>query len=220
MARRRLYSCRCRTDKRYCPSRYQGTQSTTCGALADQFILLDPQALSLDINNMQSHGLSRLLGLPLEIREIIYEKMLTTHDEIYLGIVGLEQHRPHHWHMAITLPECPGLIHPRFMHGMSSHHEFRRTPTCAHRCASSPYYLCLNLLLACKQLHSECSHILYNRNSFSIDLDVPDTKDMAKLYGIPLLRLGDITPLNPAYHTSLRNVDFRLFNPGMLSYPV
>jgi hypothetical protein len=199
-----------------CPSRRQGTQSTTCWGLSYQITLLDTQAFNFDNTPRQSHGRSRLLDLPLELRERIYENVLTTPNEIYLGIVGLEQHRPHHWHMAVSLHKC----FSRSSCGMRNRHGLGRTPICAHKRASPPYHFCLDLLLVCKQLHAECAHILYNRNKFSIDLDVPETRESAKLYDISLLRLADILPLNQAYHTSLRNVSFRLLNEDMTAYPV
>jgi hypothetical protein len=204
-----------RTRAAHCPSRRQGTQSTTCWARSHQLVLLDAQALSLDNTSRQSYGRSRLLDLPLELRERIYEIVLTTPNEIYLGVVGLEQHRPHHWHMAVSLHKCcPGPSCGEHRHGLG------RTPICAHKRASPPYHFCLDLMLVCKQLHAEGAHILYNRNTFSIDLDVPKTRDSAKLYDISLIRLGDILPLNQAYHTSLRNVSFRLLNESMIAYPV
>jgi hypothetical protein len=200
-----------------CPSRHQGAQSTTCSALSSRLILLNAQALSLDNTDMQRQSRSRspLLDLPLELRERIYENVLTTPNEIYLGIVGLEQHRPHHWHMATSLHKCP----PRPTCEQIKH-DPGRTPICAHRRATPLYDFCLDLLLVSKQLHAECAHILYNRNKFSIDLDVPKTRESAKLYDILLIRLGDILPLNQAYHASLRNVSFRLVNESMTAYSV
>jgi hypothetical protein len=203
-----------------CPSRRQGTQSTTCSGRSDELTLLNAQALNLDNTPRQSHGRSRLLDLPLELRERIYENVLTTPNEIYLGIVGLEQHRPHHWHMAVSLHKCRPVTHGSSCRMSNSRHSLGRTPICAHKRASPPYHFCLDLLLVCKQLHAECAHILYNRNKFSIDLDVPKTRESAKLYDISLLRMADILPLNQAYHTSLRNVSFRLLNEFMVAYPV
>lgn len=197
-----------------CPSLSQGTQSTTCGVPSNQLKLLGAPALMLDSTTRQGRGQSRLLDLPLEIREKIYENVLTTPHEIYLGIVVLEQHRPHHWHEADSLHRCWAPKCTKWGHGLD------RTLVCSHRRMAPPYYFCMKLLRVSKQIHAECSRVLYSRNTFAIDLDVPKAIETARCYDISHLKLSDILPLNPAYHALLRTVSFRLYNDRKLTYPV
>lgn len=200
-----------------CPSSTQGTSTTDCDSRAKQLVLLDTRAapiFELDRPGRRHQNRSRFLDLPLDVLEQILMYLLITPAEIYLGIVTLEKHLPHHWHPAQSLRREEPRYNSYYEDGLG------RAPVCRHKRAKAPYGLCSSLLSVNRQLHAVAARILYARNSFAIDLGVPTTQEAAWKYDVSKLRLEQVIPLNPTYHKLLRNVSFRHYNDLMRTYPV
>ena len=171
-------------------------------------IVLDPPS------RKQTRQCSRLLSLPLDVLELIFECLLTAPEEIHLGVVNLERRLPHHWHPAHSVrPEGPG-------YNPLGEDCLGLIPICRHKRAGAPYGLSPNILLASRQLHVQAACVLYSRNTFAIDVNVPDTPEAAEHYDVSTLRLEQIIPFNPAYYKLLRRVTFRHYNFFMRTYPV
>jgi hypothetical protein len=198
-----------------CPSNHGGTQ---CRVFHHKLVLLDNERSRVLNFNQPSkpreNRRSRLLDLPLELKEKIFSYLLVAPAEIFMGVVVLEPRLPHHFH--------PQKVPLEDVQGMHAQGDFSlvRTPVCAHKRAAGPLGLAVSLLAVNKQLHHEASRTLYSRNAFAVDLAVPETQSAARQYDVSTLDLEDIIPLNPAYHKLLRAVDFRCFNEGLLTYPV
>jgi hypothetical protein len=193
-----------------CPSLSQpGPKVTYCAAPTGDLVLFEtqiPPVPTLDLTESQSHRQSPLLNLPLDLRDEIFSYVLTTDEEVFLGIVALEAQPPNHWHPKFTLrgEECYRSRCLCWLHG-SGH-----IPHCAHGYPPGDPGLAVELLRVCKQVYSEGARILYSRNAFAIDLCGPNTYERSRRYDKSSLELPDILPIHPTYHPLLRAVSFRL----------
>lgn len=161
----RLCGTRSLRNLKWCPRFPQ------CTACSTRLVLLDEQqwprlTLNRTPAKKRNRGKISFLDLPLELRQQIYAHVLTTDDEISLGVVALEQRIPHHWHPESTIHKCNEHLCSANGDQVSGAQPLPfRQVILSHR-------FTLNLLATCKQLHDEGARVMYGQNSFAISLDI------------------------------------------------
>lgn len=145
--------------------------------------------------SMQNHPTRpSFLDLPRELRDQIYILALREASNIHLGSVVLDRWTPHHWHPDTRLLE-----------------------SCPRGCPLPPRSLTPALLTVSKQLHAECSSVLYGQNKFSLTIGLNHKLRRAFWRSLVTrrLRMHDMLPIAPRYQHLIRELAFLPASPCM-----